>query len=281
MNLRLLRAIQQANPGDPNGGGGGGGGDKPWYGDFGADAEPEFKQFVTSKAYADPMTALRSHWNAEKLVGAPADQIVKLPKADDKAGWDGVWNKLGRPEKPDGYELPLPAGDDGSFGKTAANWFHQAGVPKQAAQSITKAWNEHINGVVAKQRQDAEAKATGELNALKTEWGNDFTKNEEFARRGLREYGKRAGLDDTDLGTLEYAIGTTKMLKLFKALGESTKEGDFHNDEGGNNNLGGTTPAAARTKIDEAREKRMKNEMSEADYQKIMDQYGPLAYKSA
>lgn len=263
-------------------GGGGGGSNTPWYGAFKPDAPQDFQQWVANKGYADPQAALYGHWNTEKLVGAPADQIIRMPKPDDKAGWDGVWNKLGRPEKPEGYELPLPAGDDGSFGKVAAGWFHSAGVPKGAAQSIAKAWNEHIGGLVEQQRQQAEQKATAELNTLKSEWGNEFTKNEEFARRGLRAYGKQAGLDDNDLLTLEYAIGTSKMLRMFKSLGEATKEGDFHGREnGGDPGFGGMTPAAARAKLDEARQKRVKNEMTEKDYLALMEQLGPIANKAA
>jgi hypothetical protein len=256
----------------------GGGNNAPWYGSFKQDAPADFQQWVTNKNYADPQAALYAHWNAEKLVGAPADQIIRLPKPDDAAAWEGVWNRLGRPAKPEEYELPLPAGDQGEFAKTAAGWFHKAGVPKSAAQAVAKAWNDHMEGYVRQQAEQARAKADGELNALKTEWGNDFDKNAEIGRRGLAEYGKKAGLDDNDLKNIEDALGTGKMLKMFHTLGLTLGEHGFVNGEPTNI---GVSPQQARQQLDEARIKRIKNEITEADYHKLVDRLGPLAAKAA
>lgn len=270
---------QNGNPGGGGPGGGEGGGGSPWYGSFKADTPQDFQQWVTNKNYADPQAALFGHWNTEKLVGAPADQIIKLPKADDAAGWEGVWNRLGRPEKADAYELPLPNGDtDGSFAKTAAGWFHKAGVPKTAAQAVSKAWNDHMHAFVTQKANEAKSKADGELSTLKTEWGNDFDKNAEVGRRGLAEYGKKAGLDDNDLQAVEQALGTGKMLRMFHTLGLTLGE---HGFESGESAAIGVTPAQARQQLDDARLKRTKNEITEADYFKLMERLGPLAAKAA
>ncbi len=289
--------VLQTNP-DPSAGGGGGGGGgpgaggapgaggsggtpaTPWYGQLPADAPKEFTEWLGAKGFKDPHSALTSAWNTEKLVGAPADQIIRLPKADDKAGWDGVWNRLGRPEKPEGYELDASGGDDGgAFAKTVSTWFHANGIPKAAAQAITKQWNEHIAQQIEAMRKADETKATQALDALKGEWGADFDKRSELGRRGLKAYGEKAGLDANDLTALEQSIGTAKMLKLFHTLGETTGEHPFN---GGNNPGGGPalSPAQARQQLDEMKAKRIKNEISEKDYLEAMDRLAPIAAKA-
>lgn len=249
-----------------------------WYGDIPADRPQEFRDWVSNKGFKDPLSALESYHNAEKLIGAPADQVIKLPKADDQAGWDQVWNRLGRPETPDAYELPLTEGDSGEFAKTAAGWFHKAGVSKAAAQSVAKAWNDHMVQLVTAQANEAKTKADGELAALKTEWGNDFDKNAEVGRRGLAEYGRKAGLDDADLNAVEQALGSGKMLRMFHTLGLTLGEHGFV--QGQDSGFAGS-PHQARQRLEEAREKRIKGEMTEGDYMRLMDQLGPIAAKAA
>jgi hypothetical protein len=276
--------VQNQNP-DPSAGGGGGGGGgpagggAPWYGQLPADAPKEFTEWLGAKGFKDPHSALTSAWNTEKLVGAPADQIIRLPKADDKAGWDGVWGRLGRPEKPEGYELPLPQGDDGAFAKTAAGWFHANGVPKAAAQAIAKQWNDHISKLVEDGRKADEQKANQALEALKGEWGNEFDKRSEFGRRGLKAYGEKAGLDANDLTALEQSIGTAKMLKLFHQMGETTGEHGFGSGPGGGG-PGNVSPAQARTQLDEARAQRIEGKLSEKQWLEISERLGPIASRT-
>jgi len=278
----------QTQQGGNNGGQGGsaggqgagdGQGSAAWYGEIPADRPAEFREWVGNKGFKDPLSALESYHNAEKLIGAPADQVIKLPKADDQAAWDQVWNRLGRPETPDAYELPLTEGDSGEFAKTAAGWFHKAGVPKAAAQSVAKAWNDHMVQLVTAQANEAKTKADGELAALKTEWGNDFDKNAEVGRRGLAEYGRKAGLDDADLNAVEQALGSGKMLRMFHTLGLTLGEHGFVAGEQGGGL--GVSPQQARQKLDDARKQRIEGKLTESEFARLMDQYGPLAAKAA
>jgi len=258
----------------------GAGGGKPWYGDLPADTAPEFKEWIGTKGFKDPLSALQSAHNAEKLIGAPADQILRLPsKPEDAEGWGKVHARLGRPEKAEGYELPLPEGDDGSFAKLAAEQFFKAGVPKAAAQGIAKWWNEHIAATVAAQQKDQETKATQALEALKTEVGTEaWPQFEEFGRRGLRAYGEKAGLTTEDLGALERTLGTAKLLKLFSALGQSTGESEFNGDQGG----GGFTmsPSQAKVKLEEYRTQRIEGKITEREWIAYSEQLAPLAQKA-
>jgi hypothetical protein len=192
------------------------------------------KSIVETKGWKTPGDALESYVNLEKLIGADkAGRTVVLPKDEnDVEGRKAFYAKLGVPESADKYELPLPDGDSDELAKAAADWFHKAGVPKTAAQQITKAWNDHISGMVKAQEEAEKAQADTELAQLKSTWGPEAAKNEEFARRGMTAYGKKAGLDEGDLNKLETSLGTAKMLKLFLTLGQSTSEPGFGGDGG-------------------------------------------------
>lgn len=279
--LTMFRRLMEAS-GDGGGAGGGGGGNAnatPWYGEIPAD-RAELREWVENKGYKDPLAALESAWNLEKLAGAPPDQIIRLPKPDDAQGWEGVWNRLGRPEKPEDYELPVPEGDDGEFAKLASQWFHAAGVPKRAAQKIAEMVNQHVASQLQARRAELEQEAERQLDALKQEWGTEWDKRREFARRGFATYGKQAGLDEGDLAALEAAIGTAKMLKLFVALGETTGEHEFGaGGEGGGS--GGLTPQQAKQKLDELRMQRLEGRVSLDDYMREAERLAPIAAKAA
>src|SRR5580692_5232905 len=42
------------------------------------------------------LTVAKAHMEAEKYIGAPADQLIRLPKdKTDHAAWDAVFSKIG------------------------------------------------------------------------------------------------------------------------------------------------------------------------------------------
>lgn len=59
------------------------------------------------KAIPDFGTMAKNYVNAQKMVGA--DKIVLPGKNAKPEDWDSVYNKLGRPEKPDGYLIQPPS----------------------------------------------------------------------------------------------------------------------------------------------------------------------------
>ena len=69
--------------------------------DWTAGLPEEMKGYVQNKGFKDPSAVVESYRNFEKLMGVPQDRMIKLPeKAEDKAAWDSIYNRLGRPEKP-------------------------------------------------------------------------------------------------------------------------------------------------------------------------------------
>ena len=248
---------------------------EPWYGELAEDTPQDLKDWIGNKAFADPITALQSGFNTEKLIGLEkAGRTIVMPKDEnDTEGLAAFRTKLGVPDTPEGYELPLPEGQSEEFAKVASTWFHEAGVPKAAAASIAEKWNAHISELVTAQQAEAKLVSEQQLNALKTEWGDAFGKNSEFGRRGFQAYGSKAGLDENDLKAVEATIGTAKMLKLFHGLGEAMAESEF--TEGDHKDFSMTSDEA-QSKLDEARKKRIADEITEKEFMAIQDKYGPM-----
>lgn len=246
----------------------------PWYGET-------HKPLIEAKGWKSPDDVITSYTNLEKLLGADrAGRTVVLPKDENDTEALKVFRaKIGVPERPEDYELPMPTDDSGEFAKAAAKWAHEAGLPKAAAQKFVGNLNSWFEELLKNEQAEAAANSQRELDALKLEWGADYDKRAELARRGARTIGAKAGLNNDDIEVLEHALGTGKMLRLFAALGATGAEHQFvtGDDQSGF----GMTPAQARQKLDEMRAKRLKNEITEGDWIKALDRYGPIASKAA
>lgn len=226
---------------------------------------PDVKAWLGEKKYESPEVLASSAYSLERLYGADkAGRTAILPKDEkDVEGLKAFNAKIGVPDTADGYKLPFPEGADDGFAKTAAGWFHEAGVPAKGAAKVAEKWNAWVAEQVKAGEAADKAKAEQDLTALRGEWGAASTEREEFARRGLRGIGKEAGLNDADLATLEASLGTAKMLKVFWKLGETMKEGGFAG--GGNDNFG-MSPAAAQTEIDKITADRQAGKITDYDW---------------
>lgn len=246
---------------------GGEAGNAPWFDEIIAnEKDAEFANYVKGKNYPTPRDALYGHYSAERMVGLDkAGRTVVLPKDDkDVEGTKAFYVKIGVPETPEGYKLPLPQGDDGIFAKAASGAFHKFGVPAKAAEGIATWWNEYIATEVQKAEAADQAASVQQLEALKGEWGQAFDTKAEFGRRGLRAVGKEAGLDDRDLKKLEATLGTAKMLKMFSKIGEGAGESAFAGGEGGGSGSNfRISPEAAQQQIDAFRKDRAENKIND------------------
>ncbi len=136
--------------------------------------EPAFKDIKSIEALAD------SYHNAQKMVGRDPNTLIALPQDpnDDKAMGE-IWNKLGRPETPDKYQLPVKradgreySADDKAFQKEILPILHEAGLTQsQLAKALPK-WDALMDAMSkgANDRQEAtfkeaETKFRAELGA--------------------------------------------------------------------------------------------------------------------
>jgi len=70
--------------------------------------DSELKGYVSNKGWSDPAELAKGYQNLEKLLGSEKMPMPKGP--EDAEGWNRVYDKLGRPESPDGYGIKAPDG---------------------------------------------------------------------------------------------------------------------------------------------------------------------------
>lgn len=204
--------------------------------------------YVQNKGWKAPGEVLDSYRNLEKLVGTPADQILKLPtKDDDTEGWNKVFSKLGRPEKADDYKFTMPKeGGDENFAKWAKSSFHELGLSQKQGEKLVSKWNEFASGTKQQSDQVHQQKVEQEGIALKSEWGAAYDQNINVARRAVNSL----GIDGEVINKLESSMGFAGVMKLMQSLGSKLGEDAFVS--GGSRGNGGfnvMTPEAARSRL--------------------------------
>lgn len=200
-----------------------------------------------------------------------AGRTLLMPKDDNDAeGWKALNARLGVPETPDGYKLPMPEGADDGFARTASQWFHEAGLRPASAQRIAEHWNTWVKEQVEAGEAADRAESDRQMKGLEAEWGNQFTEKQETARRGYREFAKRFGLDDN--ATLERAesiFGAANLTKFFAGLGALNSESAFAGADG----RGGFNPSVkdAQSRIREIQADRVAGKISNSEWQRTYE----------
>jgi hypothetical protein len=222
-----------------------------WYAPEGLDPATtgQLGELVKAKGWKGPADALLSYQNLEKVFGADkAGRTILAPKSDDDAdGWNAIYNRLGRPESPDKYELPVPEGDDGSFAQSVAPVLHELGLTTKQAKGLAEWWNKASTSRIEAADEAFSKQSEAEYAALKGEWGAAAAQNEELAKRAVLKFSKEAGIDEATFDAMERAIGTAKVMKLFHSIGSSFAEGSFVSSD--TPAAGAMTPAQAKNKI--------------------------------
>lgn len=192
----------------------------PWTG-----LGPEDMALVQDRHWNGVGEVLRSYRNLEKLRGVPDSELLRIPRADDAAGWDAFHGRL-RPEGPDKYDLGEHAPKEGQadlrplahkFGLTQRQ---AAGLAAELAQ-ITAG---HTEQQVAERGQRAEA----DVAALRQSWGPEYDANIAAGQRAKQAL----GWDDATLDKLEDALGLRGTLELAARIGRGLKEDGFAGPQG-------------------------------------------------
>lgn len=172
--------------------------------------------------WQSPADAVKSHRELQKLFGADRHgRTIVMPKEDaTPAEMADFYTKLGRPETPDGYKLPVPDGGDPAFAKTAAGWFHELGVPGKAAEALVAKFNEHAATTAAAQAEAEQTALAAEHAALQKDWGSEHPMRTELAKRAAQ----RLGLDEAALNALEKAAGFSGTMKALAKVGDLLRE---------------------------------------------------------
>lgn len=208
--------------------------------------DPEANTLVAERQWKHPNDVIKSYRNLEKLTGVPADQIIKLPKGDDPKAWNEVYTRLGRPEKAADYKLPVPEGQDGAFAKTAAEWFHEAGVTQAGATRLASKWNEFQAAQQQRQTEQLAARDTEQVNALKSEWGANYDRLAGQVDKAAETF----GMTPEQLAALKQVMGPKDAMQFLQKIGSKlgVEDGQFH-DGASNQGFNNMSPEQAQAEI--------------------------------
>lgn len=254
----FLRAPDGAAAGAGDGGGGqggagqggagaGAGAAKPWF--DGIDAETIGHWDNKGWKKDDPKglaTELTKAWKTlERSIGVPPEQLLKLPKdASDEAGWNTVYERLGRPKEAKEYDLSgLKYGDgqevEAAFLDTIRSSLFKAGVRKDAVRQVAEDLIKYSDGNEAADSAERTAFLKAEREALQRDWGPNYELNRLNAMQGAR---RAVGSDDKAaavVAAMEQAIGYRETMEFWRRIGAGTSEDTFHG--GSTNGMSPTT----------------------------------------
>ncbi|WP_024337986.1 hypothetical protein [Bradyrhizobium japonicum] len=204
------------------------------------------RKWVETKGYKSVEDLAKAAVNQESIIGSS----VRRPADDAPAAeWDKFYSKIGRPEKPDAYELKRPDGlpadlpYDEALAGSFKTWAHQAGLNGKQAQSLHDAF-------ALAQAEQAKAHVTALTKAVETtadalakEWGpqdsETFKAKHELANRALKKLGLVESFKKSGIILNDGALTDPALAVAFSQIGEKMFAEDTIDGEGGQ---GGPNP---------------------------------------
>lgn len=235
MNNRLralMSRLYREEAGDGGGDGGNGGGGAVT--DLASILPPEYKDSPALKDYKDIGGLVKSHLNLQSMVG----NSIKVPTDDNPDSWAQVYNKLGRPEKPDGYEFDLGEDlKDAQLNPELTGWakelFHKHGLTKAQANGMMKEYVQRELAERGNQKSRDEIMDEYE-DTLRDALGESYDESIELATRArdmFLDADTKTFLNSTGLGShpglVQAFVKIGNLLKEDKAFADGAASAGF------------------------------------------------------
>lgn len=200
---------------------------------------------------------------AEKHIGAPPDQIVRVPKADAKPEEISAFRqRLGMPKEASEYDVS--AIKDSTIADILRATAHSAGLSKDAATAVAAAVAKALESKTTSDDAVYAAKLIEQKAELTKNWGDKYNFNLLQANEGAR----RSGISQEAVKLMESQVGYAAVMEHFRKIGVGTSEDTFVDRQGGGG-AGVTTREGAMSRkselmADEAWGKRLTSGDAEA-----------------
>lgn len=189
----------------------------------------QFIQSLPEQFRQDPIFANFDSWdgvaksyaNAAKMIGLDKNQLLAIPKEATPEAMAPVWDKLGRPSDPNGYDLEqykemLPSEVLTKYADIA----HKNGISKSAFNSLLgELANEAKAGEAALQEQERQKVESWQQDVRK-EFGVAYDEKITFAQKAVEKFGLTEAVKENPTMFEHPAI-----IKALVAIGEKTSEG--------------------------------------------------------
>lgn len=196
--------------------------DKPWY--DGSDTETVAWLQNRGLDKLTPVEAAKKaaegHRNAEKQLGWPAQNLLRMPKDEkDLATREAMYNKLGRPETPDKYNWgELKVSDE--FKQFAAPLYHKLGLSQAQVSELLAATATRAEADMKRQKESADIQFATEKAELLKNWGQYAEANLTTAKNAFT----KLGFTEEQVNAMQDQIGFAKVMSMFHTIGTKTGE---------------------------------------------------------
>ena len=174
---------------------------------------------------------VKSYLSAQKLIGA--NKIAVPNKMATDEDWQQVFQKLGAPNKPEDYKYSFTEEEINSnqlkaFNETA----HRLGLLPQQAERLIKFYNEMNTNAETEKVQLAQSKQADVEAQLKKEFGPNYNKRLEQAKKLASETFPKELLDETILKDGSRLGDNPEVIKAFSMLADKLSEDEIIKGDG-------------------------------------------------
>lgn len=214
--------------------------------------ETEAAAFVANKGWDDPAKVVDSYRNLEKLHGAGADALVKMPNWDNEKEVGDFHARLGVPQEASAYALePMTLDNGAEFDMDIVKGIaHKIEATPRQASKFAEAIKEYFDTSLAAEAQAQVTRDEADRVDLRKDWGDEYEARLELGRKAAQAFGKF--LDSDTLDAMQKSIGLAKTHRLLAAMGELVTErprGDSVTGSGGGAPSFGLTPEMAAEQL--------------------------------
>lgn len=243
MNTSRLTGVMSVGEGEGTGTGTGegtgGGGAAPWYqGIQGLESDVighiQNRGWHTMTPAQAAAEAAKAHREAERFLGVPKEQLVRLPKdAADEAGWNEVYSRLGQPKDAKEYDFSgVKFTDEAVLDTGDQDWLRQVAtdlhLSKDAATKLAGHLVKHLEAGETTVAAESTAKLAEQRAELDRNWGANKEQNMFLAKQGAQ----KLGFDPDAIGALEQTFGYAKVMEAMRRVGQAGMEGKFVENQG-------------------------------------------------
>ena len=191
----------------------------------------ELREDATLKSIQDFPSMAKMLVSGQKMIGA--DKIMVPGKESTDEDWGKIFNKLGRPEKSDGYALAKPEIPEGmpwddkavlAFQEAA----HKTGLLPKQAKDLFDWYNGIVTDAYTGSQKATQEAYDGAVAALKKEWGAAYDQKLELAESAVRAFGGEEAIEELKLKN------RPQLIKLFSNIGSQISEGKLKGMDGVN-----------------------------------------------
>ena len=200
--------------------------------DFKSLIPDEYKEDKALANFQDMNQFVKSYLHAQKMVGL--DKIPVPNKYATDEDWKEVYKRLGAPEKADQYKYKFDK--DQQVDENALKAFnevaHRNGLLPKQAESIVKFYNELNQQALSKEASQIDATRLESEAVLKTDFGAEYNKRLDQAKRlAVATLGSEF-LNNTILKNGSKLGDNVSLIKAFSSLADKLSEDEIVKGEG-------------------------------------------------